>query len=190
MKKKIITKIIGFCVLVPVITGIFVFLSVSAGIGLEFLRVKWDIDNPHVDNYFEEWKMVSIDGLDDFRIPEEWTLKQESENVYCIYDESGQVWARGAFYSKDNYIQVLEHLLSLQITEISFEDFISIYMMEGSDTGQITVHSDDITKSYQESRFFITVESGFAWILENDISIDEQQCDIVEAMQYSYAFQK
>lgn len=190
MKKNNITKIIGFCVLVPVIAGVSVFLFVVAGLGLEFLSVKWDIDNPHVDKYFKEWEKVSIDGLDGFRIPAEWTLKQESENRYCIYDASGQVWANGAFYTKDNYIQVLEQLLSLQITEITFEDFISIYMMDGSDTGQITVHSDDIPESYQEIRFFIKEGAGFVWILENDISIDEQQCDIAEAIQYSYAFQK
>ena len=190
MKKNIIPRIIGFCVLVPILTGVLVFLFVVAGIGLESLSVKWDIDNPHVDKHFREWKKVSIDGLDDFRIPEEWTLKQESENVYCIYDASGRVWARGAFYTKDNYIQPLEQLISMPITEVSFESFISIYMMDGSDTGQITVHSGDITKSYQEIRFFITVETGFIWILEHDLSIDEQQCDIAEAIQYSYAFQK
>ena len=92
MKKKNIRNIVGFCVLVPIITGVLVFLSVVATIGLDHLSIKWDIDNPHVDRHFSEWKKVSISGLDDFRIPEAWALKQEAENVYRIYDEAGQIW--------------------------------------------------------------------------------------------------
>lgn len=190
MKKSTLKRIIGFSVLIPVITGVLVFLYVVTGIGLEFLSVKWDIDNPYVDKHFREWKKVSIDGLEAFRIPEGWAINQESQNAYFIYDASGQVWARGAFYTKDNYIQPLEQLLSFPITDIYFDAFLPIYMMNGSDTGQITVCNNDVTKSYQEIRFFITVETGFIWVLEHDISVDMQQCDIAEAMQYSYAFQK
>lgn len=190
MKKNIIKKIIWFSVLIPVFTGVLAFLSIATGIGMEYLSVKWDIDNPHVDNHFREWNKVSIEELGDFSIPEKWILRQESENTYRIYDASGQVWASGAFYTKDNYVERLEQLLSMPITEISLDDFIPIYMMNGSDTCQITVHSDETTKSYQEIRFFLTAETGFIWVLANDISIDIQQRDIAEAIQYSYAFQK
>ena len=65
-----------------------------------------------------------------------------------------------------------------------------IYMMNGSDVGTIIVQSDDTTQSYQEIRFFVTMEKSFIWILEHDISIDEQQFDITEAILYSYSFHK
>ena len=193
MKKKNIRNIVGFCVLVPIITGVLVFLSVVATIGLDHLSIKWDIDNPHVDRHFSEWKKVSISGLDDFRIPEAWALKQEAENVYCIYDEARQIWGHGAFYTQGDespypYGRTLERLLSIPITGISFEDFIPIYMMNGSDVGTIIVQSDDTTQSYQEIRFFVTMEKSFIWILEHDISIDEQQFAIAEAILYSYSF--
>ena len=190
MKKGITAKVLGFCILIPIVTAILVFLFVVATIEWEYLSVKWDIDNPYVDNNFKEWKKVSIEGLDDFKIPKGWTLSQESENLYCIYDGSGQVWARGTFTSSDHYIQPLEQVLSMPITKVSGEDFIPIYMMNGSDTGIITVYSDGKAVSYQKIEFFVTVETDFTWILMHDISVDEQQCDIAEAIQYSYAYQK
>lgn len=84
MKNNRYIKTIAFIVLVPVLTGVLIFFTAMAAIGLEHLFVTWNIDNPHVDNHFEEWKSVHVEGYNNFLIPNKWSVVENDKVLFMV----------------------------------------------------------------------------------------------------------
>lgn len=193
MKKSRFTKLVVSIVLVAVLTGVLIFFSAMAAIGLEYLFVKWDIDNPHVDNHFSEWEPVSIEGCSDFLIPNEWSVIENGE-IYSILDSSNQVWAYGTFFGTEHdrfqsYKDFVEKISSTQPIKTELEPFPPCPMMDGSGIVRLTVHYESTSTVYYCIQLFIDVPSEFVLFVPSDLDADMDQYDIAEALVYSYAFQ-
>ena len=171
----------------------FVFLSVSLlAIGMENILIKQNIDNPYINNRYPGWQHISIEDFSGFRIPSGWSVRSE-DGVYVIIDASGSIWAYVAPFGSEedrfsSYEAFIEEVFSLEITALSVDPFLPFIMMEGSDIDAVTVQ----TSSSKETLFCIqlmqNLERELIWLLMADISSEENQYNIAEAIVYSYAF--
>ena len=173
------------------ITAVTVGLPLFA-IGCENLLVKWEIQNPYVDEGFSDWNAILLSDCGVMMIPSEWTCR-EQEDIFYLYDETGDLWAAGAAIggAGDRFgsmKQLLESLEDTRILEIETEAIVPFSMMDGSSAVRIVVRGSGVEITRDCMRLFISTEREFLWILINDIAGDDGQYDLTEAMVYSYAF--
>lgn len=183
----ILVSVITLCALV-----FLVLIAPFAAIGFEWFFVKLDIDNPYVDSHFSGWKTAYIPELGALYIPAEWTLL-DRDNVYCIEDESGQLWAFGAIFGSEqdpfsNYEALLSAMSNEHLTSLSVEPFPGPGMMDGSVMYKTIVYDESLSTTYYCLDLLIDAETKFVWFISSDLSENEDQYNIAEAIVYSYAF--
>ena len=183
----ILVSVITLCALI-----FLVLIAPFAAIGFEWFFVKLDIDNPYVDSHFSGWKTAYIPELGALYIPAEWTL-QDRDNVYCIEDESGQLWAFGAIFGSEqdpffSYEDLIFEMSSAKITTLQIEPFPTFSMMDGSDIDKIIAQNESSANVYYCLQLLKDAETEFAWFISSDLSENEDQYNIAEAIVYSYAF--
>ena len=178
-------------VLILIFVLMYLFMPVIAVLG-ESLLVQLDIQNPHVGNHFLGWSQVQVDDVRPFLIPKGWTLEEDS-GVYKIVDESGEVWAYGAVLGSDethfhNYKELVAMVYSDPFVEIELQSFERFVMMNGSDVDLLRVRGNLSDIELFCIQLFENAQEELVWILMPDLSLDEEQYDIAEALVYSYAF--
>lgn len=189
MKKKIVIICI---ILVCIFLFTCVLVPAIAILG-EALFVRWDIDNPYVNNNYYGWNYAYVEGFSTFLIPKEWSLEKD-EDIYWIIDESGKVWAFGAPYGTEadafsDYAALIEKACSVHVSDMTIDSYPRFYMMDGSDVDRLLVRQDSLTKEYYCIQMLETAQEEIVWILFHDISVNEDQYDIMEAIVYSFAFE-
>lgn len=166
------------------------FLLASFGIGFENIGVKREINNPHVNADFKEWKNISVEDRYAFSIPQKWTL-QETNRIYEIYDECGYLWAVGSELGHEsgkfqNYRDLMESCIHLSIPDFTLTP-ISHVLMRGSEIYQITYADENVKKYY-----VISLRRGTAdklvFIVFADLLQNAEEYDFAEAIVYSYAW--
>ena len=187
MKRKIGIYIMCVCIIICVIVTVILAVPSFAVLG-EPLLLRWEINNPYVNRNFPEWTYVEIEGFHSFLIPQNWSL-QESDGIYIISDESGEVWADGSSKLR-NYKDLLERFYNITSAEIEIDTFNQFLTMDGSDIDLLRVHDGFSEKNYFSMQLFETPEKQIIWILVPDIMKNEDQYDVAEAIVYSFAFKK
>lgn len=187
---KIIKKILVGLSIGLVLCFFCLFLLATLGVGYEHIWVKWEINNPHVNADFEEWKDVLIEDRYGFSIPQKWTLR-ETNKTYEIYDACGDLWAFGAELEQEygkfqNYKDLIESCVTLSVPDFTLTP-ISHVLMQGSEIYEIVYLNEDSEKNYA-----ITLRHGvgdkLVFIVFADLMQNAEEYDIAEAIIYSSAW--
>lgn len=195
MKTKRVLQMLFFVTVVLLIIVYLLWFSpvrYIAAIGMEYLFAKWEIDNPYVDSGYPGWQYVYIEECGGFLIPEGWSIV-EADGVYSVLDSSGEVWAYGADVGTESnrfrsYKELVSEISPIQPTSLAFEYSFPFVMMEGSEMNRLTINSETESEEYYCIHLFMSTDSQFVLLLSEDLTVDETQFNIAEALVYSYAF--
>lgn len=165
---------------------------VYISIGCEHIFVKWEIDNPYVDKNFSGWEEVHIDGISSFSIPAGWTMEY-SDGVYSIIDSSGEFWAIGALFGGDNeyfdrYSDFFAACIYPEPFELTTDWWGECVSMRASNIDKITVTGTAGSQSHYCIQLMEASAPTLALFLFSDISQNEDDFDIAEAIMYSFAW--
>ena len=78
-KKYILITSILICLCIALSTYLFGFLHIR--------KLKRDLNNPIINNSYQNWHSVSLDDNIEIKIPDAWSLKLEEPLTIC--DSSG-----------------------------------------------------------------------------------------------------
>ena len=173
-----------------VIVLVFLSLPAIAVLG-ESLFVRFEINNPYVNNGFRGWTQVQVDNFESFLIPDRWFLEEEY-GIYKITDDSGKVWAFGAVVGTDdsqfkNYKDLITKIYDVSSVELKLVPYTQV-LMEGSNIYLLQIHGDIPDDEFYCIQLFESPQKELVWILMPDLSLDETQYNIAEAMVFSFAF--
>ena len=188
MRKKIVVASLA---LIIIILLIFIAVPVFAILG-ESMIVRWNIDNHYVNGNFDGWHQIHIEGYDSFSIPQGWSL-QEADGIYLIKDNRNIVWAYGAALGSENavfsgYKDFLTTVCDMPSADIERDPFNRFSMMDGSDIDLLQIKNTEEEYVFYCIQMFKTIQEELVWLVVPDISVDEDQYDIAEAIVYSFAF--
>lgn len=187
-KRVVIISIVLICIIVLACLS----MPAIAVLG-ESLFVQLEIRNPYVNNHFSGWSCVQIEGFKSFLIPKEWSLDEEA-GIYKIINDVDEVWAYGAVLGSDescvnNYEDLITTVYNTPSVELEVDPFSQFLIMDGSDIDLLRVHGEISRVEFFCIQLFENTQKELVWILMPDLSLDEVQYDIAEAMVYSYAFE-
>ena len=191
MRKKML--IIGIISSALVLTIAVIILALPAIVILgEAWFIQFDIRNPHVGKGFRHWNQVQVEDCKPFSIPEGWTIEEEA-GLYMILDESGEVWAYGAILGLDgphfqNEKKLLETIYNTPIVDTEFLSLEQTLVMKGSYVYMTQVNGEESDYTTSCIRLDENSRKRLVWIVTPDLSVDEAQFDIAEAIVYSFEF--
>lgn len=186
-RRIIIISIIFVCIIV------LTYLSIPAIAVLgESLLVRFEIRNPYVNSGFCGWSCANVEDFGSFLIPNEWSLEEES-GIYKIIDDSNKVWAVGAVVGTeashfDDYEDLVSAIYKLPSVKITTDPYTEFLMMNGSDVDLLHVQGDVFEDDVFCIQLFENSQKELVWIMRADITLDEEQYNIAEAIVYSFAF--
>lgn len=191
MRKKMLIIGIISSALVLTIAVIILALPAIAILGEPWF-VRFDIQNPHVNRGFRHWQQVQIEDYKPFSIPEGWTVEEET-GLYKILDESNEVWAYGAAFGSNNtpfqnskeMIAAIYNIPIIDTQSIQMKEFLGV---EGSYIYMKQVYGEDSDFLISCIYFYVNQDEELIWIVMSDLSVDETQYAIAEAILFSYAF--
>lgn len=186
-KKLVITGIIITCIVLLV----YISLPVIAILG-ESLLVKCDINNPYVNNSFCGWSHIQLEDSSSFLIPNGWSL-EETSGIYWIIDDSGEAWAFGAVMGSDescfaDYQELIAAAYDMPCQEMEIDPFSRFSMMNGSDIDLLRIYGDMPADKLFCIQMLGDEQKEVVWMVMTDLSLDEAQYEIAEAIVFSYAF--
>ena len=119
---------------------------------------------------------------------------QKNDNVYWITNDLGEVWAFGTAFGTeedcfDNYEDLIATVQNVKTVEIEIDPFNRFTMMDGSDIDLIHVQEGTSTSTYFCIQLLEDAQKEIVWMVRPDITLDETQYDIAEAIIYSFAFE-
>jgi hypothetical protein len=186
-KKFVIAGVIITCIV------LLLYLSLPAiAIWGESLLVKCDINNPYVNNRFCGWNRIQIEDFGSFLIPNGWSL-EETSGIYWIINDSGEAWAFGAVMGSDvshfaNYKELIAAAYDMPYQKLEIDPFSHFSLMNGSDIDLLRIYGDMPADKLFCIQMLVDAQKEVAWMVMTDLSLDEAQYEIAEAIVYSYAF--
>ncbi len=180
----VIWSLYGIIILIPVASVIGGFCAIA----FEGTFIKWDIDNPYIDNHYKGWKEVTAASNYTFKIPENWTL-EEDDGVYKIVDAAGDIWGYGATYEK--YVELFDLVSAAvgnQPENISRYGQLKVSMRR-SYLDKMVLSYEDRTEVYSYMSLSEAFGEGIRFVIFADVSSNAEQYNIAEAIVYSFVFQ-
>lgn len=194
MKKSLMiaAKCVVALLLLSVLLLVFTPLGASLSVLFENVLVKWDIDNPHVDARFRDWKTVDVENFTRLKIPEQWQLTGEDGVIRIV---SGQdIWAQGCVLDGqrfDTRADFVSWMTGCETASLTYEPLPGLTYMEGSEIGKFRMESDTPQTFYYqlfEDRVSSEEVPDLFLVLNENLANSEEQYDIAEAMVYAFAY--
>lgn len=194
MKRKIVKGVaVAFCVILLLLLLFWLPIGAYLSIVLEDVFVKWDIDNPYVNDQYAGWEEFHIDGVGTMMLPEEWTVKEEN-GIRSVFDASGNLWATGTVYGTeeacfDSYQEFVATFSSIGSGTTVLDPYPQFAAMKGADIDIFTI--SDI-EGKKESYYVIQLRNiaggSFALFLFANLNDSPIDFEIAEAIAYSFAY--
>lgn len=190
--KKITKIIIGVIISIVLLLGVLTLLVPFIMLANEKDFLKDDLDNTFINENFLNWKSAAIADWDDFMIPNEWNISNDTD-ILKITDMEGNIIAFGTFIGLPdskftNYEEFLTAAGDVDVSAITYDYVPGFAAIDYSYFGKMIISNiEDKTYYYVALKSDYTTE--LVMVFPPDSAVDHDKLlDIAQAIVFSYCF--
>lgn len=188
-------KHIIFRISIAVLSGIIVLivfttLTIFLGIANTDNILMDQLDNPHINGGYKNWKSQSISQDYIFKIPGDWDF-QKTNTYHTITDREGFIGICIATTNNnsDEISHVLSNLIDAEIIKIEQEFFPEIISIGQAYFCQLTIQSETELIKYYQVALYNSTAGSCSLLFPVDVYTNfDELSEFAEAIMYSYSF--
>lgn len=190
--KKITKTIIGIIISIVLLLGVLTLLVPFIMLANEKEFLKDDLDNTFINENFLNWKSAAIADWDDFMIPNEWNISNDTD-ILKITDNEGNIIAFGTFIGLPdskftNYEEFITVVENVDVSGIIYDYVPGFAAIDYSYFGKMIIpNTEDKTYYYISLKADHTTE--LIMVFPPNSAVDHDKLpDIAQAIVFSYCF--